>query len=165
MKSSSRNFDALRRLLVLKRHEVPPPGYFHGFSSQVISRIQTGERGEPESLIARWLENISWLQQLRNVLETRPAFAGAFGAGACALLISGIFFSENGIQSGLTTTPVIAGEAIRSFDNSAPMAVNNSLEGVQVVSSTNATAPVASIFDQIQLPTTRASYYTIPAGH
>jgi hypothetical protein len=175
MSSSSRNFDSLRRLLALKRHEVPPPGYFNGFSSQIISRLEAGELGEPESMIGRWLENASWLQRLRNLLEAQPMFAGAFGAVACALLISGILYTENGGQTALGVTPVVGGESSLSFNSSsplpttdspsAPLVANSSLEGVQLISSTNPVAPVtASLFDQIQLPTVRARY-TIPGGN
>jgi hypothetical protein len=175
MSSSSRNFDSLRRLMTLKRHEVPPPGYFNGFSAQIISRIEAGELGEPESIIGRWLENVSWLQRLRSMLEAQPMFAGAFGAVACALLISGILFTENGGQASLGITPVVAGESSLPFsgsstlsasdNSSSPLVANNSLEGVQLVSSTNPVAPAtASLFDQIQLPAVRASY-TLPGGN
>ncbi len=33
MNESEHNFQDLKRLLKLKRHEVPPPGYFNNFSS------------------------------------------------------------------------------------------------------------------------------------
>ncbi len=167
MNPGSRNFDALRRLLALKRHEVPPPGYFHSFSSQVISRIEAGELGEPESLIGRWLEDVPWLKRLRNIMEAQPAFAGAFGAAACALLISGIVYTETGGQPslGVITPAALADESTLSIPNSAPLPVNSSLESVQLVSSTNPVAPAtASLFDQIQLPTTRVSY-TFPGGN
>ncbi len=130
---------------------------------------------EQEYLISCWLENISWLKRLRSILEAQPMFAGAFGAVACALLISGFLYTENGGQAGLGITPVVGGESSLSFNSSSPLAAsdnsstplvaNSSLEGVQLVSSTNPVAPTtASIFDQIQLPTVRASY-TIPGGN
>ena len=45
MNESENNFSELKRLLKLKRHEVPPPGYFNDFSAEIIARIRAGERG------------------------------------------------------------------------------------------------------------------------
>jgi hypothetical protein len=45
MNETEQNFEELKKLLTIKRHEVPPPGYFNHFSGQVISRIRAGEAG------------------------------------------------------------------------------------------------------------------------
>ncbi len=50
MNENEQNFDELKRLLKLKRHEVPPPGYFNNFSGEVISRIRAGEAGGRRAL-------------------------------------------------------------------------------------------------------------------
>src|SRR6516162_5777774 len=94
MNPENENFEQLRRLLALKRHEQPPPGYFHNFSGQVIARIKAGERGD------RTLDR-SWLQKFFSILEAKPVYAGAFGAAVCAILISGIFNSE---EAGMLST-------------------------------------------------------------
>jgi hypothetical protein len=105
------NFESLRRLLALKRHEQPPPGYFENFSRQVIVRIQAGERGEDASGFGRWLLEGAWLQRFWDAFETKPALAGAFGVVVCGLLISGVIYSDQPASSrgqGLTviTEPV-----------------------------------------------------------
>ena len=95
MNPEQEDFQQLRRLLTLKRHEQPPPGYFEGFSRQVIVRIRAGEGLERESLTARFLWELPWLQRLWSGLQARPALAGAFGVLVCGLAISGAVFSEH----------------------------------------------------------------------
>ena len=95
MNPDSQNFDSLRQLLALKRHEVPPPGYFDRFSRDVMARIKSGDAGEE-------LGNDSWLRRFLGMFDVKPVFAGAFGTAVCAFLISGIV-SEN--------PPVMAGNA------------------------------------------------------
>ena len=79
-------FRPLRRLLALKRHEQPPPGFYHDFSSQVIARLRAGDVGEPENFLQRLLSEAPWLERWWGAFANRPTLAGAFGAGACALL-------------------------------------------------------------------------------
>ncbi len=94
MNPEQEDFQQLRRLLALKRHEQPPPGYFNGFSSQVILRIRAGERPERDSLGERLLWQVPWLQQFWASLSAKPALAGSFGVLVCGLLITGAIYSE-----------------------------------------------------------------------
>jgi|ERR1019366_8503627 hypothetical protein len=161
MNPDSENFNAVRRLLALKRHEQPPPGYFNNFSSQVISRIKAGEGAEPASSIGRLFAKAGWWQHLVAVLEAKPAFAGAFGAAVCALLISGIVYSENG------PTPVSAALMEPEAGSSlapATVAVSDSLNEPQFVSAgTNAISPSpASLWNDLQSP--KAQLISFPAS-
>lgn len=91
MHPDSQNFDELRRLLAVKRHEQPPPGYFHDFSGQVIARLRAGESGEPAA--QHWWD-APWLHRLWSALEAKPIMAGAMGVAACVMLLAGVVFTE-----------------------------------------------------------------------
>lgn len=162
MNPDSENFDALRRVLALKRHEQPPPGYFDQFSSQVIARIKAGETGEPASAVSRFFRGASWWNHVVSALEAKPAVAGAFGAAVCALLISGIVYSEN------APTPASAGLAEPETGSSlapATVAMGDSQNESQVVSvGTNSVASSpASLWSEIPFPKAQlVSFPTAP---
>ena len=174
MNPNSENFDQLRRLLALKRHEAPPPGYFNSFSSQVISRIKRGEHGQPDSLMERLFGEGSWLHHLWGALEARPAIAGVFGVVVCAILISGVVYSEdtapspNGIGLVARETAVPA-----TADDSSPVmpvvALNQAIDRSQVAPGSNSVTPsLNAIFDQAQMqyglqPATRVKW-AVPAS-
>jgi hypothetical protein len=84
MNTGMEDFEKLRKLLKLKRHEQPPPGYFNRFSGLVINRIEKEvETG------GDWLE-APWLRKLLRTFETSPMVAGLFGATVCGVVIFGI---------------------------------------------------------------------------
>jgi len=70
------NFDALRKLLGLKRYEQPPPRYFETFSSRVMARIEAGE------------VRLSWWEKFG--FDLRPALAAVMGMMACGLVVYGV---------------------------------------------------------------------------
>lgn len=92
-------FGALRRLLALKRHEQPPPGYFENFSRKVLVRLQAEAEAKPG-----WR---AWVQNLFTGFENRPALAGAFGFAVCAFLATGFLSSDTPPSS-----PLLANSAI-----------------------------------------------------
>ena len=65
MNPSPEEFDRLRKLLTLKLHEPPPPGYFNHFSDKILARI------EAEGLFIR----NSWWQRLFPELDAKPVLA------------------------------------------------------------------------------------------
>lgn len=95
MKPDEQNFEQLQRLLTLKRHETPPPGYFDRFSREVSARIKAGERGESAGLAEWYSGDSSLFARLWAALEARPALAIMCGVAACGLLVSGLVYSEN----------------------------------------------------------------------
>ena len=87
------DFEQLRRLLALKRHERPHPRYFNTFSQQVIARIKAGEAGADVALLPPALVRAPWFQRLWAAFETKPWFAGSVGFAACAMLMAGVVLS------------------------------------------------------------------------
>jgi hypothetical protein len=98
------DFEPLRRLLAVKRHEQPPPGYFDGFSRQVIVRIQAGDRAEGSAFDRLFGEPL-WLQRLLGAFETKPLVAGSFGLVVCGFLMTGVLLSENVDNAGAAFVP------------------------------------------------------------
>lgn len=87
MNEDPQNFEPLRRLLALKHHETPPPGYFNSFSRQVMVRIRAAQARPPTTLFEAMMK---WLERF----EARPAFAGGFASGLCLLLILGAVIAQ-----------------------------------------------------------------------
>jgi hypothetical protein len=164
MNENENNFESLRRLLALKRHESPPPGYFNNFSSRVIARIRAGK---PKAS-ASWLE-LPWLSKFLEALQAKPAFAGGFAATLCLLLIAGIIYAgqtESAPQQLLS--PEMA--AITPMASATPLAsLPQTVGQPMLASSDNSTnpvfglPPVASLFDQIQPSAQPVSYS--PSGN
>ena len=92
-------FEKLKRLLALKRHEEPPPGYFDRLPGEVRARIALAETS-PEPWWRRWLE--SW--------DLSPTHATGFAATACVLVLGGFWLAnQSGPQGGqqLVTPPLM----------------------------------------------------------
>jgi hypothetical protein len=148
MSPENENFQQLRRLLALKRHETPPPGYFDRFSAQVSARIRAGE-GAVET---GWLAPFGWFQRLWGVFETRPVLAGAFGAAVSALVVWGAVTSEVIDANTQSLAEAIPGQlslAPRRMSSTPPLLGQASLASF---SSTNGitTQSGASLFDDIK---------------
>jgi hypothetical protein len=91
--SDSNHFHDVKRLLKLKRHEAPPPGYFNHFSGDVISRIRAGEGREAEGFLAKF-EGNSFMAGLVQLLHVKPGVLGGFATSLCLLLLIGVVMAE-----------------------------------------------------------------------
>ena len=133
---SEENFEQLRRMLALKRHEQPPPGYFDRFPREVLSRIRAGEKGEVASGgFGQWF----W-----SLLEAKPAFAGAFGVAVCAVLVSGILNSEEaGLVSANDSNPIVLANP---FDDPPDTVAVNVIHG-SGSEMTNGAPSLSALFD------------------
>jgi hypothetical protein len=136
MHSDPDQFKQLRKLMVLKRYEQPPPGYFDHFPSKVIARLE----------IALEEESRPWYQRLWLMLESRPAFAGAFGVLMSGLLIGGLVYSEN-VESGTAATgPILTGPSVTSAQTASLWE-----EGSDRVASISSTNPLVLMQHGIDL--------------
>lgn len=72
------NFEDLQRLLALKRHELPPPGFFDRLPESIRAELREG-RTRPVGMAAVWLF-------LRSRWRLEPALAGAMLA-----VVAGIY--------------------------------------------------------------------------
>ncbi|HYV26400.1 MAG TPA: hypothetical protein VFA77_02635 [Candidatus Eisenbacteria bacterium] len=73
----------MKKLLTLKRHEQPPPGYFAEFPRRVRARLER----EPS------LPALPWWQRLGLSFELTPALACSFGVLVCGMLLTGVVYS------------------------------------------------------------------------
>ena len=93
MNQKENNFEDLKRLLKLKQHEIPPPGYFNHFSGDVISRIRAGETGAPEGFLARF-ESGTFMGSLLQLFQAKPGVIGGFATSLCLLLLISVVMVE-----------------------------------------------------------------------
>ena len=104
MENENENFDPLKKLLSLKQHELPPPGYFNKLPGEVVSRIRAQRNANNYDAMSKLNAEAPWLVRFWQSLEGKPIFAGAFGAAICSVVLAAIFFAEKP-----ATRPTFAG--------------------------------------------------------
>ena len=159
--SENNNFEEVKRLLKLKRHEVPPPGFFNHFSGDVLDRIRAGETADPQSLIERLQAQTPWLGSWLRVFETRPGVIGGFATSLCLLLLLGAVLADRPdsmpVQPATFAAAQPAADAVTAPALASAMPVVAPAEGTGIAISTNPAAlvsfrPVATLFGQPQNP-------------
>ena len=148
MKENEQNFDELKRLLKLKRHEVPPPGYFNNFSDKVIARIQAGEAANYGTAYENVQTHAPWLARFFAIFEAKPAVIGGFATGLCALLALGAVLTE---KSDQTATGFVAENTDSTPMSLASLSMPTGLAdagGIQVSSNSASLQPMATLFGQ-----------------
>jgi hypothetical protein len=78
------NFDALRRLLGLKRHEQPPPGFFLDFPDRVLARLEMADAHQA----------VPWWRRYFEALDLKPALAAAFGLAVVSMYFVGLTLAD-----------------------------------------------------------------------
>ncbi len=139
MNPDQENFDDLRKLLVLKKYEQPPPGYFAELPTRIWTRI---EREPSESFWERFLPNFG----------INPAMAYSFGLLACGTLVFGIGYSLRTTEGTETAIRPLSDDI---WDSPAPkVAASDSLglsnfQSMTHMASTNpvmSAGPLPSLF-------------------
>jgi hypothetical protein len=147
MNEEREHFESLRNLLALKRHEIPPPGYFDRLSRDVLARLRTGET----QTAARLKGN--WLARLLDNLQAKPSFAVGFAAVVCSILALGIIFADQSesapqpfLQSAQESPATLSGPATFARASGQPLSAFSSTTPV-LSAQTSTSSP--SLFDQI----------------
>jgi hypothetical protein len=144
------DFRELRKLMALKRHESPPPGYFNRFSAKVVARLEAQRIHDAVPVWRRWLSE----------LVERPALTGVY-----ALLFGGLGMVALGLvqtpmTEGLPPTEAWAGPAsIEPFVFREVAVQPVSHAAIQPSSVSPVVWPAGSPFAQYGLRAERASFH------
>lgn len=111
MSESQEQFETLRQLLALKRHEVPPPGYHRDLSHRIARRVRAIEQdaagqNDPKD----YLRRISpWLFRLIEFSYARPSLVGFSSLGVfLALAVGAILLNRPDDRPTEDASPLVA---------------------------------------------------------
>jgi hypothetical protein len=93
MNPESNDFEALRKLMALKRHEQPPPGYFDRLPDKIMDRLER-EGTEP-----------GFWERIVDGFSFRPAFAYSFALAAFGALTFSVISTVKTQPQGLAQVP------------------------------------------------------------
>ena len=163
MNENENNFESLRRLLALKRYEMPPPGYYNNFSRQVLQRIRASHNEPSVNLFEELFDHAPWLARLVQALDVRPVLAGGFAGSLCMLLLFGIVYAE---RPDITPQPLLeVANSSLSLAAVSPTALSQPVEQSGIVSSAEpvfSLQPAASPFGQ-QNPLAQPVNFSLPS--
>jgi hypothetical protein len=94
MNSDPNDFEALRKLIALKRHEQPPPGYFNRLPDRIAARL---ERGEGQ---------LGFWERVLGSFTFRPAFVYGFSMAALSALTLSVIYSVRVLPNEFTQRPL-----------------------------------------------------------
>lgn len=113
MNPEPENFEALRKLLALKRHEQPPPGYFDQLPGRILAQLRKEE------------EQPNFWTRFVNTFVLRPAFAFTLGFAVCAFFITGLTFSLRVNPAMIASQPKLESwEVASSSPNKQPITLH-----------------------------------------
>ena len=168
MNENENNFESLRRLLAFKNRETPPPGYFDDFSAQVLNRIRAGRSRRRTKTRREIFAEAPWLLKFIQMFESRPAFAGAFAASLCLVLVFGIVLAEQPDDSA--SQPLIMGQVAENSaslgaisEKPLPQQSESLILASENTNPATSLQPVATMFGQ-QNPLFQQVGFTVPGN-
>ncbi|HTI98676.1 MAG TPA: hypothetical protein VL527_07205 [Dongiaceae bacterium] len=160
MNTEPENFEALQKLVALKRHEVPPPGYFDRLPGEILSRIRA-EAGQTRPAEAP----AGWFQQLWALFDARPILAGAFGVTVCGLVLGGVIYSQQTEANAFAAEPNLNSKWVMPTElagASIPVNPAASQPGLPDATPQNGLVPPGeSLFNQVQILSQQPSTATV----
>ena len=130
MEDESENFDELKKLLKLKRHEQPPPGFFRDLPGRVLQQIETEEAKAP----GLW-------ERLVGAFELRPALSTTFAGLMVGLLIVAVQRGQVADSNDASGSTLAIGDPVVE---QGTVMVNNPFDQTNHHSLTS---PPAGVFD------------------
>ena len=141
MNSQPEDFDRLKKLLALKRHEQPPPGYFVGLSSQIMDRIEE----------ERQFAQLPWYRKVAVNFEWKPALVWVTGAAACGLVCAGMV-SAFQVNHSAVAASTGSEQEVAAAEGLPPMASNQEVQGSMepVLTPMSNPSPFSQITHQVR---------------
>lgn len=139
MNSDPNEFETLRKLMALKRHEQPPPGYLNQLPNTIIHRIELGE-----CRLTLW-------ERISTNVALRPTLVYAMGLTMCgALGLSAIFLAKDEMAR---TADASSGLALRGVMSATAYAapVNPVVPPIHVANWLGNTNPTVETQPQLSL--------------
>ena len=158
MSDTNNNFEDLKKLLKLKRHEIPPPGYFNHFSGDVVSRIRAGESGGQGSFLEQLQSDSPFFSTLLGILHAKPGIIGGLATGVCLLLLISVVLADRTDSASPEMATALAQSAQPAADASQPAPSATLVaagDGSGITVSSNPVVslqPVATLFGSQQNP-------------
>jgi hypothetical protein len=152
MNSDPDDFEALRKLMTLKRHEQPPPGYFSRLPDKIAARLER-EGGQP-----------GFWEKILAGLTFRPAFAYSFALAAFGALTFSVIFSVRTQPQESAQTPPGSGWRAGAPDEALASQVD-SLQPLHVANWMGSTNPSGAALALPSLFDSSARRRTVPVSY
>jgi len=130
MEDESENFDELKKLLSLKRHEQPPPGFFRDLPGRVLQQIEAEEARSP-----------SLWERLAGAFELRPGLSTAFAGLMVGILVVAV---QRGQVADTNDAPGSTLALDGSVVEQGSVVVNNPFD---LTNHHSLTSPPSGVFD------------------